>query len=45
VDQREMIRRWVANWQTAAPELEALRRQEVREADILRILAFLEPGS
>jgi hypothetical protein len=39
-----MIRRWVKHWQDAAPELEAIRRREVREADNLRVLDLLEPA-
>ena len=31
-------------WADAAPELEALRRREIREADNLHVLALLEPA-
>ena len=42
MDEREMIRRWVEIWQQAGPRLEAIRRQEIREADNLKVLALLE---
>jgi hypothetical protein len=41
-DERETIRRWVETWKQAAPELEAIRRREIREADNLKVLALLE---
>jgi hypothetical protein len=37
-----MIRRWVQTWKEAGPELDAIRRREIREADNLQILASLE---
>ncbi len=37
-----MMRRWVEAWNQAGPELEAIRRREVREADNLKVLALLE---
>ncbi len=42
MDEREVIRRWVQTWNDAAPELEAIRRREIREADNLQVLAALE---
>ena len=42
MDEREMMRRWVEAWKLAGPELEAIRRREVREADNLEDLAALE---
>jgi hypothetical protein len=39
-----MIRRWVKHWQEAGPLLEEIRRQEIREADNLQVLALLEPA-
>ena len=36
------VRRWVETWKQAGPELEAIRRREVREADNVRALAMLE---
>jgi hypothetical protein len=39
-----MIRRWVKHWQDAGPLLEAIRRQEIRDADNLQVLALLEPA-
>ena len=37
-----MIRRWVQTWKQAGPELEAIRRREIAEADNLQVLALLE---
>jgi hypothetical protein len=42
VDEREMMRRWVQTWKDAGPELEAIRRREIREADNVHVLALLE---
>jgi hypothetical protein len=42
VDEREMIRRWVRTWKQAGPELEAIRRREIQQADNLSVLAALE---
>lgn len=39
-----MIRRWVKHWQDAWPELEAIRRREICEADNLQVLTLLEPA-
>ena len=36
------MRRWVQTWKEASPELEAIRRREIREADNLKVLALLE---
>ena len=33
MDEREAMRLWVRTWKEAGPELEAIRRREVREAD------------
>jgi hypothetical protein len=33
---------WVRTWQEVGPELEAIRRKEVREADNLHVLELLE---
>jgi hypothetical protein len=38
----QLIRRWVRTWTKAGPELEAIRRREVREADNLEVLKTLE---
>jgi len=38
----EKIRLWVETWKRAGPELEAIRRREIREADNLKVLASLE---
>ncbi len=35
----EMMRKWVQTWKEAGPELEAIRQQEVREADNVVALA------
>jgi hypothetical protein len=42
MEEREMVRRWVKTWEQAGPELEAIRRREIREADNLKVLAMLE---
>jgi len=42
MDNREAIERWARTWREAAPELEAIRRREIREADNLKVLAALE---
>jgi hypothetical protein len=42
MEEREAMRRWVKTWEEAAPELEAIRRKEIREADNLKVLAILE---
>jgi hypothetical protein len=42
MEQRELIRRWVGTWTKAEPELEAIRRKEIREADNLEVLKALE---
>jgi hypothetical protein len=42
MEEREMVRRWVEDWKEAGPELEAIRRREIRQADNLKVLAMLE---
>jgi hypothetical protein len=42
MDEREAMRRWVGTWKEAGPELEAIRRREIRDADNLKVLAMLE---
>jgi len=42
MDEREAMHRWVETWKEAGPELEAIRRKEIREADNLKVLAILE---
>src|SRR5260370_38024528 len=42
MDEREMIRRWVETWKRAGPELEAIRRKEIQEADNLKVLGSLD---
>ena len=42
MDEREAMRRWVETWKQAGPELEAIRRREVKELDTLETLACLE---
>ena len=37
----EQTRQWVENWKRIGPELEAIRRREVREADNLHVIALL----
>lgn len=42
MDEREKMRLWVETWKRAGPELEAIRREEVRDADNLEVLDALE---
>lgn len=42
MDQRVLIERWVATWEEVGPELDALRRREIQQADSLKVLAILE---
>jgi hypothetical protein len=42
MDSRELVRRWVETWKQAGPELEAIRREEIRTQDNLKVLALLE---
>jgi hypothetical protein len=42
MDEREMMRRWVETWKQAGPELEAIRREEIRNLDPLKVLPLLE---
>ena len=42
MDERELTRRWVETWREAGPELECIRRDEVRALDTLATLAILE---
>lgn len=37
-----MLRRWAETWVQARPEIEAIRRREIREADNVKVLALLE---
>ena len=38
----EMIKLWVDTWKQAGPELEAIRKREIAEADNVHVLALLE---
>ena len=42
MEEREGMRFWVRTWKEAGPELEAIRRREIRDADNLKVLALLE---
>jgi hypothetical protein len=42
MDEREMMRRWVETWKQAGPELEAIRREEIRNLDPVQHLRGLE---
>jgi hypothetical protein len=42
MDDREAMQRWAETWKHAGPELEAIRRKEIREADNLLVLSVLE---
>ena len=37
----DLMRRWVAVWKQAGPELEAIRRREVKEADNRKVIESL----
>ena len=41
-EEREQLKRWVENWKTVGPELEAIRREEVRTADNREAIAALD---
>jgi hypothetical protein len=40
-EQIEAGRRWVAAWRTAGPELERIRREELRQLDTFKAIALL----
>lgn len=40
-EQIALARQWVQAWKRAAPELERIRRQELREADAYAAIALL----
>lgn len=42
MDDRETIRLWVEAWNAAGPQLEAIRRSEIRQLDNLAALETLE---
>lgn len=42
MEEREMMRLWVRTWKEAGPELEAIRRRDIHDADNLKVLALLE---
>ena len=42
MDEQEQMRRWVAIGKQAGPELEAIRRREIQEADNRQVLESLE---
>lgn len=42
MDEREMVLLWVETWKRAGPELEAIRRREIAEADTAHDLWLLE---
>jgi hypothetical protein len=42
MDEHEMMRRSVEAWREVGPQLDAIRRREIREADNLQVLAVLE---
>ncbi|MCW5979160.1 MAG: hypothetical protein KIT09_13875 [Bryobacteraceae bacterium] len=42
MDELERMRAWTRAWEEAQPELEAIRRREIRDADNLQILGLLE---
>ena len=42
MDESEKVRLWVRTWREAGPQLDEIRRREIRDADNLRVLASLE---
>ena len=42
MDERGAMRRWVETWKQAGPELEAIRRREIEQINVLEELAGLE---
>lgn len=40
-DESELTRRWVETWRMAGPELERIRRRELRELDGYRAIEML----
>ena len=42
-EQIAMGKRWVQAWKEAGPELERLRRQELRRLDVARTIAPVRP--
>jgi hypothetical protein len=40
-EQIEIGRRWVAAWRAAGPELDRIRRQELRQLDTFKTIALL----
>ena len=40
--EQEAARRWTQAWEEGGPRLEAIRREEIRSADNLAVLATLE---
>jgi hypothetical protein len=42
MNEHEITRRSVEAWKEAGPQLEAIRRREIRDADNLQVLAVLE---
>jgi hypothetical protein len=42
MDEREAMRRWVETWKQAGSELEAIRRKEIENINVLESLDALE---
>ncbi|MEO8024848.1 MAG: hypothetical protein ABI823_00160 [Bryobacteraceae bacterium] len=42
--EREQIRQWAAAWKRVAPQLEEIKRRELRDIDTMEALAALEPA-
>ena len=42
--EREQIRQWAETWQKAGPELERIRRKEIRETDTMQSVQILAGG-
>ena len=41
MDEREKIERWVKHWEDVGPELELIRKKEIREGNYLEVLESL----
>ena len=41
-EERALMRRWVETWKAVGPELEAIRRKEIRETNTVEALEALE---
>lgn len=42
MDRKEQLRQFVEMWKTTGPELEKIRRREIREVDLFQCMANLD---